>query len=82
MVLFSLEEAYEALKSLEILGIDKKSDLSSGTCENVAKVLASPSSALKDVFFALSVNGILKCKTGENVPKVNNWSLPYYLLGG
>ncbi|CAN6879039.1 unnamed protein product [Brassica oleracea] len=65
----SLEEAYEALKSLEILGIDKKSDLSSGTCENVAKVLASPSSALKDVFFALSVNGILKCKTGENVPK-------------
>ncbi|KAL0659466.1 hypothetical protein Bca4012_080051 [Brassica carinata] len=65
----SLEEAYEALKSLEILGIDKKSDLSSGTCENVVKVLASPSSALKDVFYALSVNGILKCKTGEDVPK-------------
>ncbi|CAN7081370.1 unnamed protein product [Brassica oleracea var. botrytis] len=65
----SLEEAYEALKTLEILGMDKKSDLSSGTCENVAKVLASPSSALKDVFFALSVNGILKCKTGEDVSK-------------
>ncbi|XP_013717491.2 dolichyl-diphosphooligosaccharide--protein glycosyltransferase subunit 2-like isoform X2 [Brassica napus] len=65
----SLEEAYEALKSLEILGIDKKSDLSSGTCENVVKVLASPSSALKDVFYALSVNGILKCKTGEDGPK-------------
>lgn len=80
MVLFSLEEAYEALKSLEILGIDKKSDLSSGTCENVVKVLASPSSALKDVFYALSVNGILKCKTGEDVPKVNVCLLPFKRL--
>ncbi|KAG5413559.1 hypothetical protein IGI04_001126 [Brassica rapa subsp. trilocularis] len=66
----SLEEAYEALKTLEILGIDKKSDLSSATCENVVKVLASPSSStLKDVFYVLSVNGILKCKSGEDVPK-------------
>ncbi|CAN7109359.1 unnamed protein product, partial [Brassica rapa subsp. narinosa] len=66
----SLEEAYEALKTLEILGIDKKSDLSSATCENVVKVLASPSSStLKDVFYALSVNGILKCKSGGDVPK-------------
>ncbi|XP_018485011.1 dolichyl-diphosphooligosaccharide--protein glycosyltransferase subunit 2-like [Raphanus sativus] len=65
----SLEEAYEALKALEILGIDKKSDPSSAGCENVVKVLASPSSALKDVFYALSVNGILKCKSGEDVPK-------------
>ncbi|KAJ0263543.1 Dolichyl-diphosphooligosaccharide--protein glycosyltransferase subunit 2 [Hirschfeldia incana] len=66
----SLEEAYEALKALEILGIDKKSDLSSAACENVVKVLASPSSSsLKDVFYALTVNGILKCKSGEDVPK-------------
>ncbi|CAH2078395.1 unnamed protein product [Thlaspi arvense] len=65
----SLEEAYEALKTLEILGVDKKSDLSSATCENVVKVLGSPSSTLKDAFYALKVNGILKCKTGEDVPK-------------
>uniref|UniRef100_A0A1J3GK09 Dolichyl-diphosphooligosaccharide--protein glycosyltransferase subunit 2 n=1 Tax=Noccaea caerulescens TaxID=107243 RepID=A0A1J3GK09_NOCCA len=65
----SLEEAYEALKTLEILGIDKKSDLSSATCENVVKVLGSSSSTLKDAFYALKVNGILKCKTGEDVPK-------------
>ncbi|KAF2551449.1 hypothetical protein F2Q68_00037234 [Brassica cretica] len=63
-----LQKAYEALKTLEILGMDKKSDLSSGTCENVVNVLGSPSSALKDVFYALSVNGILKCKSGEDVP--------------
>ncbi|CAH8368285.1 unnamed protein product [Eruca vesicaria subsp. sativa] len=65
----SLEEAYEALKTLDVLGIDKKSDLSLSTCENVVKVLGSSSSALKDLFYALSVNGILKCKTGEIVPK-------------
>ncbi|KAL9287577.1 Dolichyl-diphosphooligosaccharide--protein glycosyltransferase subunit 2 [Arabidopsis thaliana] len=65
----SLEEAYEALKTLEILGIDKKSDLSSKTCENVVKVLQSSSSTLKDAFYALNVNGILKCKIGEAGPK-------------
>ncbi|CAN6913500.1 unnamed protein product [Brassica oleracea] len=65
----SLNEAYEALKTLEILGIDKKSDLSSATCENVVKVLALSSSTLKDALYALSVNGILKCKSGEDVPK-------------
>ncbi|KAG7546731.1 Dolichyl-diphosphooligosaccharide--protein glycosyltransferase subunit Swp1 [Arabidopsis suecica] len=65
----SLEEAYEALKTLEILGIEKKSDLSSATCENVVKVLGSSSSTLKDAFYALNVNGILKCKIGEAGPK-------------
>ncbi|CDY65340.1 BnaC03g64370D [Brassica napus] len=65
----SLEEAYEALKTLEILGVDRKSDFKSATCENVVEVLASPSSTLKDAFFALSVNGIMRCKSGEDVPK-------------
>ncbi|KAG7542064.1 Dolichyl-diphosphooligosaccharide--protein glycosyltransferase subunit Swp1 [Arabidopsis thaliana x Arabidopsis arenosa] len=65
----SLEEAYEALKTLEILGIDKKSDLSSATCENVVKVLGSSSSTLKDAFYALNVNRILKCKIGDAGPK-------------
>ncbi|CAL9226254.1 unnamed protein product [Arabidopsis halleri] len=65
----SLDEAYEALKALEILGIDKKSDFSSSTCENVVKVLGSSSSTLKDAFYALNVNGILKCKIGEAGPK-------------
>ncbi|CAN7132511.1 unnamed protein product, partial [Brassica rapa subsp. narinosa] len=51
------------------LSLDRKSDLKSATCENVVEVLASPSSTLKDAFFALSVNGILRCKSGEDVPK-------------
>lgn len=76
LVIISLEEAYEALKTLEILGIDKKSDLSSATCENVVKVLALSSSTLKDALYALSLNGILKCKSGEDVPKVKNCLLP------
>ncbi|CAN8231185.1 unnamed protein product [Cochlearia groenlandica] len=68
----SLEDAYEGLKTLEILGIDKKSELSSVTCEDVAKVLGSSSSStLKDAFYALNVNGILKCNTGEAVLEVN-----------
>ncbi|CAN8325454.1 unnamed protein product [Cochlearia groenlandica] len=65
----SLEEAYEGLKTFEILGVEKKSDLSSRTCESVVKVLESSSFTLKDVFYALNVNGILKCKAGEDVPK-------------
>ncbi|CAE6207350.1 unnamed protein product [Arabidopsis arenosa] len=64
----ALDFALCTWRTLEILGIDKKSDLSSATCENVVKVLASPSSALR-------VNGILKCKSGEDVPKVNSWTL-------
>jgi oligosaccharyltransferase complex subunit delta (ribophorin II) len=38
----------------------------------VVKVLQSSSSTLKDAFYALIVNGILKCKIGEAGPKVNN----------
>lgn len=79
-VVFSLEEAYEALKTLEILGVDRKSDLKSATCENVVEVLASPSSTLKDAFYALSVNGIMRCKSGKDVPKVNNCLSPFKRL--
>ncbi|XP_010529362.1 PREDICTED: dolichyl-diphosphooligosaccharide--protein glycosyltransferase subunit 2-like [Tarenaya hassleriana] len=65
----SLEEAYEALRTLEVLGIDRKSDASSETCGNVLKVLGSSSSALKDAFYALKVNGIQNCKASEDVLK-------------
>ncbi|GMN48999.1 hypothetical protein TIFTF001_018171 [Ficus carica] len=63
----SLEEAYEALRSFEILGIDKKPDISTATCHSVLETLGSSSSSLKDLFHALRVNGILKCKVKEEV---------------
>ncbi|KAH6754983.1 ribophorin II family protein [Perilla frutescens var. hirtella] len=58
----SLEETYEALKTFEVLGIEKKNDLRTSSCTSVADTLRSTSSALKDFFHALRVNSILKCK--------------------
>ncbi|CAA0832185.1 Dolichyl-diphosphooligosaccharide--protein glycosyltransferase subunit 2 [Striga hermonthica] len=58
----SLEDTYEALKTFEILGIEKKSDVKTSACASVASTLLSASSAVKDLFHALSVNGLLKCE--------------------
>ncbi|KAL0459389.1 UNVERIFIED_CONTAM: Dolichyl-diphosphooligosaccharide--protein glycosyltransferase subunit [Sesamum latifolium] len=57
----NLEETYEALKTFEVLGIEKKPDIRTSACASVADTLQSTSSALKDLFHALRVNGILKC---------------------
>ncbi|XP_021903724.1 dolichyl-diphosphooligosaccharide--protein glycosyltransferase subunit 2-like [Carica papaya] len=62
----SLEKTYEALRTFDILGI-KKSDVSTQTCGSVSETLASPSSTLMDLFEALKVNGILKCKINEEI---------------
>ncbi|KAL3644977.1 proteasome regulatory particle base subunit [Castilleja foliolosa] len=58
----SLEETYEALKTFEVLGIEKKSDVKTSACTFVASTLLSASSAVKDLFNALRVNSILKCE--------------------
>ncbi|PON62650.1 Dolichyl-diphosphooligosaccharide--protein glycosyltransferase subunit Swp [Parasponia andersonii] len=63
----SLEEAYEALRSFEILGIDKKPDIRSTTCHSVLETLGSSSSSPKDLYHALRVNGILKCEVKEEL---------------
>ncbi|KAL3517710.1 hypothetical protein ACH5RR_020299 [Cinchona calisaya] len=61
----SLEETFEALRTFEVLGIDKKSGIKSYTCSAVVDTLWSPSSALKDLFQALRVNGILNCELND-----------------
>ncbi|CAA0823956.1 Dolichyl-diphosphooligosaccharide--protein glycosyltransferase subunit 2 [Striga hermonthica] len=58
----SLEDAYEALKTFEVLGIKKESDVKTSACASVASTLLSTSSTVKDLFHALKVNGILKCE--------------------
>ncbi|RXH87274.1 hypothetical protein DVH24_028774 [Malus domestica] len=63
----SLEEAYEALRSFEVLGINKKSDIRTATCQSVVEKLRSSSSAPKDLFYALKVNGILECEVTNEV---------------
>ncbi|CAJ1900504.1 unnamed protein product [Sphenostylis stenocarpa] len=64
----SLEEAYEALRVFEILAIGNKPDVSATTCSKVVENLGS-SSPKKDLFYALKVNGILKCKVNVDVLK-------------
>ncbi|RAL42188.1 hypothetical protein DM860_011971 [Cuscuta australis] len=63
----SLEETYEALRTFEVLGIEKKSVIRASTCKSIGDVLsASSSSHLKDLFQALRVNGILKCELNDD----------------
>lgn len=69
VIVISLEDAYEALRVFEILAIGNKPDVSATTCQKVVENLGS-SSPLKDLFYALKVNGILRCKVNGNVFKV------------
>ncbi|KAL9228815.1 hypothetical protein vseg_004353 [Gypsophila vaccaria] len=56
----SLEESYEALRTFEILGIENV-DISTTTCPLIEKTIESSSASLRDVYFALKSNRILKC---------------------
>lgn len=66
----SLEETYEALRTFEILGIEKRSVISTDSCQSVSETLGSSTSSLKDVFHALKVNSILKCKVNDETFQV------------
>lgn len=66
----SLEETYEALRAFEVLGIQKKNDIRKAFCGSVSKTLGSSSSTPKELFYALKVNGILKCKIKDEVFEV------------
>jgi hypothetical protein len=65
----SLEDAYETLRVFKILAIQKKPLDTADTCKKVLENLGS-SSPLKDVFYALKVNGILKCNVDAAIFKV------------
>ncbi|ONK56250.1 uncharacterized protein A4U43_C10F5660 [Asparagus officinalis] len=58
----SLEETYEALRTFQILGLEKVSKSSLATCPLVVEILGSSSSTTKDVFHALRLNSILRCQ--------------------
>ncbi|CAA7403243.1 unnamed protein product [Spirodela intermedia] len=61
-----LEETYEALRTYQILGLDKGADIRHATCPLVLESLSSSSSSLKDIFDSLRVNTILQCKIDAN----------------
>lgn len=77
----SLTETYEALRTFEVLGIDKKTDINTAACQSVLETLGSSSSALKDLFYALKVNGILKCEIKKDVFEVLFSSMLFRLKG-
>lgn len=58
----SLEEAYKALRTFQILGLEKGADVSETTCQLVVEKFMSSESSTKDLFHALKVNSILKCQ--------------------
>ncbi|CAN1245139.1 Dolichyl-diphosphooligosaccharide--protein glycosyltransferase subunit 2 [Linum grandiflorum] len=58
----SLEETYEALRTFDVLKVEKKPDVATAACQSVSETLGSSSSSLKDTFYALKVNGVLKCE--------------------
>ncbi|KAF7121348.1 hypothetical protein RHSIM_Rhsim13G0036100 [Rhododendron simsii] len=63
----SLKEAYEALRTFEILGIGKELNIRDSTCPFVEETLGSSSSNSWDMFYALGVNRQLKCEINEEV---------------
>jgi len=75
----SVEETYEELRTFEVLGIDKRSDISTAACQSVSEILWSSSSTLKDLFYALKVNGILKCDIKEDVFEVSFCSVLFFI---
>ncbi|KAA3474927.1 dolichyl-diphosphooligosaccharide--protein glycosyltransferase subunit 2-like [Gossypium australe] len=90
----SLEETYEALRTFDVLGIEKKLDVTATACRLVSETVGSSSSTLKDLFYALKASSIVKCKINDkayqgittrlNVAVDGASSLPdfYYSVGG
>ncbi|KAI3676471.1 hypothetical protein L1987_86080 [Smallanthus sonchifolius] len=61
----SLEEASESLRTFEVLGIEIGTDLKDSTCKSVVDALSSGSPNSKDLYYALRVSSVLKCKISE-----------------
>ncbi|KAI3742684.1 hypothetical protein L1987_60377 [Smallanthus sonchifolius] len=61
----SLEEATEALRTFEVLGIEIESDLKDSTCKSAVDALSSGSPNSKDLYYALRVSSVLQCKISD-----------------
>ncbi|XP_047316031.1 dolichyl-diphosphooligosaccharide--protein glycosyltransferase subunit 2-like [Impatiens glandulifera] len=63
----SLEQAHEAIRTFNILGIEKDLNIKDSTCSSVVDTLGSPSTSPKELFYALKVNNVLKCEVKGDV---------------
>lgn len=70
--LTSLEETYEAVRTFDVLGIEKKPDVTATACHLVSETVGSSSSTLGDLFYALKANSIVKCKINDKAYQVVN----------
>ncbi|KAK9035365.1 hypothetical protein V6N11_077407 [Hibiscus sabdariffa] len=61
----SLEETYEALRTFDILGIEKKPNVITAACHLISNAVGSSSSTTKELFYALKANNIAKCKIND-----------------
>ncbi|KAD3068558.1 hypothetical protein E3N88_36438 [Mikania micrantha] len=61
----SLEEAYEALRTFKVLGIETKPVGKDHTCNSVVDTLSLTPSNSRDLYYALRVNGLLKCSISK-----------------
>ncbi|XP_022728086.1 dolichyl-diphosphooligosaccharide--protein glycosyltransferase subunit 2-like [Durio zibethinus] len=61
----SLEETYEALRTFQILGIEKKPDVTAAACRSISETIGLSSSTPKNLFYALKANSIAECKINE-----------------
>lgn len=69
ILICSLEEAYQALRTFQILKLERTYDISHATCPIISEILGS-SSKPEDLFHALRVNSILGCQIGTQIFEV------------
>jgi hypothetical protein len=63
-----LERTYEAVRTFQILGLEKYKSVTGKACKFAAEKLASPaSSAAKDLFHAARISGVLGCSVDAGV---------------
>nr|CAB3479204.1 unnamed protein product [Digitaria exilis] len=63
-----LESTYEAVRTFQILGLDRYKSVTGKACEFAAEKLASPaSSSAKDLFHAVRISGVLGCSVDAGV---------------
>ncbi|KAE8709373.1 Dolichyl-diphosphooligosaccharide--protein glycosyltransferase subunit 2 [Hibiscus syriacus] len=73
----SLEETYEALRTFQILGIEKEPDVTAAACLSISETVGSSSSTPKDIFYALKANSIAECNIHEKASKVLNFVVAF-----
>ncbi|KAF0916453.1 hypothetical protein E2562_007538 [Oryza meyeriana var. granulata] len=63
-----LETTYEAVRTFQILGVEKDKSLTGKACELAAEKLSSSSlSPAKDLFHAVRISGVLRCSVDSGV---------------